>query len=241
MNGYELRFPLEDMFIFGRAVRGDTASIRMMAINGSTCLARLARGWSRKAVILKSDTVALLVINLTKWWSSGLATIGRSRDLSIVGKIRLLNNSTWRTRLHVGHFCPHLILELLFEPPLSKYSLVEMQPVLLRPHDHTRPHEPHIRDYLICREAVTIDQVRPDKASSPSKPGFAMHCDPSLLDSNHLVRESDEFPNNIESWTCTVVEDHVKVLYSKGREKWGRVEFRIKPDYQTNISLREML
>lgn len=50
----------------------------------------------------------------------------------------------------------------VFEPPFSERALVKVQPVLLRAYDHAGTHESHVRDDLVGREAMAVDEVCAD-------------------------------------------------------------------------------
>jgi hypothetical protein len=61
---------------------------------------------------------------------------------------------------------PELTLDALLDPPLSESSLVQVQPVLLRSNNHAGSHKPHERNNLVGSEAMAINQISTDEATS---------------------------------------------------------------------------
>lgn len=90
--------------------------------------------------------------------------------------------------------------------------------MLLRADDHARSHEAHVRDDLVGREAVAVDEVCADEAASAPEAGFAVDSDAALLVINGFVRERDEESDHVQRWARPVVEDHVFVRYAEGGE-----------------------
>ena len=108
--------------------------------------------------------------------------------------------------------------------------------MLLWPDDHARPHESHERDNLVRRKAVPVDQIRANQASRSTEPGLAVHGNVLLPHGNHLVREVDKLPDELERWAGAVGEDHVEVFHSERGEVLGRVELRVQPDDEADVA-----
>lgn len=89
-----------------------------------------------------------------------------------------------------------------------------MQPVLLGAHDHPWAHESHVRHHLIGCEPVAVDKICPDQASSAPETRLAVYCDVTALGSDRFMGKFDELSNERQRWACTVIENHVKVLYA---------------------------
>jgi hypothetical protein len=105
---------------------------------------------------LYTNSGALLVIDFSEWGPSAVTAVWRSGYLAVVDQIRLVGDSGRCAGLHARQLLLHPLLELLLQPPLSKYPLVEMKPMLLRPNDHPGPHKAHVGNDFISREPITI-------------------------------------------------------------------------------------
>lgn len=115
------------------------------------------------------------------------------------------------------------VFQDIFPPPLTKCSLVEMQPVLLGANDHTRTHESHVRNDLIGGKAIPVNEVCANEAACAAKPSLAVNRNGLVLDCDHVVRHSDELLDHMQRWAGPVVEDHVQVVDTESSEVCGRV------------------
>ena len=79
-----------------------------------------------------------------------------------------------------------------------------------RPHSPNacpRPHKTHEANHFRRREAVLVDEVRPDERPCPSEPGLAVHSnDPASTDD--ALREIDEFAAHLERGVRSIVKVH---------------------------------
>lgn len=112
--------------------------------------------------------------------------------------------------------------------------------MLLGSNDHTRTHEPHVGNDLVCSKAIPVYEIRTNEAACATKSSLAMNCNRPVLDCNHLMCQSDELLDHMQRGTGSIVEDHVQVVYSQRSEICGRVKLRVQSNNKSNVALREV-
>ena len=68
--------------------------------------------------------------------------------------------------------------------------------MLLGADDHAWPHESHERNHLVGGEAMAVDEIGTNQAPCPPKTSFAVDSNALLLNSNRLMGQADELPDN---------------------------------------------
>lgn len=113
--------------------------------------------------------------------------------------------------------------------------------MLLGPNDHSGPHKAHIRDDLVCGEAIAVHEVCADETAGAAEAGLAVDGDVFPVHGNGRVREVDELAHEIERRAGAVVKYHVDVGNTEGGEVFGGIEVRVEADYETDIPGMEVL
>jgi hypothetical protein len=195
-------------------------------------LARLSRSRCRK--ILVRVGASLIVINLTQRCALGVAVVRWGGYHSVAGALLGGNPRSDRHRLS------HLLAHAIFEPPFAERSLVEVEPVLLRPNDHSRSHETHKCDDLVCGESVLVDQISTNQTACATETCLAVDRNALLFDGDHLVGHLDEPAHKCEGRTGAILEDHINVRNSHCSEIGRAVKLRVESHNETDVTLVEM-
>src|SRR5271170_6291968 len=154
-----------------RVSEGGTSRVRVMSRVHAGIFPGLTWSWRWQIFILVWLRVGHIIsVDLAESTpgstACGLRAIGWSGYLSIA------DETTWRLRAGLPgcqwfrgfELCLYLVLKV----PFSELSLIQVQPVLLWPDHHSRPHEAHECNDFVGGETVTVDEVRANQTSCPS-------------------------------------------------------------------------
>ena len=112
--------------------------------------------------------------------------------------------------------------------------------MLLWSNYHARAHEPHKRNDLVSRKAMSVDEICTNQTTCPTKARFTVDCNGLVLNSDRFMGELDKLFDKGKRRAGAIVEDHVQMVDSKSGEVGRRVEFRVKAHDEADVVCGEM-